>query len=106
MASQRFPSLLALAVAIPLSRPPTSRSRGGPGQAGNGHPVASQRFPPLLAVAFPTPPSHPVIDRELRDLIRQITWANPGFVTLACNIGVSRIIRARGESKPASELRC
>jgi transposase InsO family protein len=46
----------------------------GVGQAGNCDPVAPSAIPPVLAMAFEIRAS---VDREIRDLIRQMSSANP-----------------------------
>jgi putative transposase len=47
----------------------------GIGQAGNSDPVAPSGIPSVLAMAFES--GRPSVDREIRDLIRQMSSANP-----------------------------
>jgi len=87
---------VALGVALPnLAAGPR---RHGAGQTGNRRPVASQRLPTLLA-ARSRHLGRPSMNREVGDLIRQMSQANPLWgapaSTASCSSSASTSARPR-----------
>jgi hypothetical protein len=76
-ASRTHPALPARSPTLDLALPGLAAvpEHHGVGEAGHRGPVAPRRLPALLALAFKS--GRPSVDREVRDLIRQMNSANP-----------------------------